>query len=280
MFSPSTLASALGMAYLGAGGTTARAMAGTLHFPSTGLALKAGLRARNSALAGLDGPGVTVAASNMLWADPTLITHASYLNALETSYTAGVERIPLLSNADLAAQQIDAAIADATRGHIRRLIEPSMLRQIGWVLTSALYLDAAWATPFDANQTGQQEFSTAADGPVIANYMNGGGFRYGTADGWTGVSLPYRGGKLSMVALLPPASASGCAVPDAATVARIGAGTGGTAAVSVPKVNLSTTGSMNDLLTSLGMGVAFGLGAGSRQLGVHDAIRDAVVRFV
>lgn len=258
VFSPSTLASALGMAYLGAGGTTAQAMARTLHLPSSGLALEAALHARTGALAGLDGPEVTVAASNQLWADPTLITHASYLNALETAYSAGVERVRLLTEPDQAAQQIDQAISDATRGHIPHLIDASMLDQIGWVLTSALYLNAAWAAPFDPNQTKRQAFTTAGQRQVTASFLNGAGFRYGAADGWTGVSLPYRGGKLSMVALLPPASASNCAVPDAATVARIGAGTGGLAGIALPKVNLSTTGSMNAVLRSLGMGVAFG----------------------
>ena len=34
--------------------------------------------------------------------------------------------------------------------------------------------------------------------------MNGNGFRYASADGWTAVSLPYKGGKLTMTALLPP----------------------------------------------------------------------------
>ncbi len=258
VFSPSTLASALGMAYLGAGGTTAQAMARTLHLPSSGLALEAGLHARTTTLAGLDGPGVTVAASNQVWADPSLVTHASYLNALETAYSAGVERVPLMTEPDQAAQQINQAISDATRGHIQHLIKASMLDQIGWVLTSALYLNAAWATPFDPNQTEQQAFTTAGQSQVTASFLNGAGLRYGTADGWTGVSLPYRGGKLSMVALLPPASATSCAVPDAATVARIGAGTGGLAGIALPKVNLSATDDMNAVLRSLGMSVAFG----------------------
>ena len=30
---------------------------------------------------------------------------------------------------------------------------PGMLTNIGWVLTSALYMNADWATPFDPNQT-------------------------------------------------------------------------------------------------------------------------------
>src|ERR1700728_3569734 len=45
VFSPESLASGLGMAYLGARGSTAQAMAGVLHLPSTGTALEAGLSA-------------------------------------------------------------------------------------------------------------------------------------------------------------------------------------------------------------------------------------------
>ena len=74
VLSPSSLASGLGMAYLGARGGTARAMAGVLHLPAAGSALAAGLQARSTALRGLSGPGVTVASSDQIWADPALTT--------------------------------------------------------------------------------------------------------------------------------------------------------------------------------------------------------------
>lgn len=86
------------------------------------------------------------------------------------------------------------------------------------------------------------------------------------ADGWTGVSLPYRGGKLSMIALLPLAGAAGCAVPDQAALnaIRAGGGTargGGTVGIALPKVSLTTSGSMNSLLKTLGMAQASGAAA-------------------
>ena len=50
VLSPSSLASGLGMAYLGARGATAQAMAGVLHLPAaSGQALEAGLQARSAA---------------------------------------------------------------------------------------------------------------------------------------------------------------------------------------------------------------------------------------
>jgi serine protease inhibitor len=255
VFSPSTLASALGLAYLGARGATAQAMAQTLHLP-TGGQLQAGLRARTAALADLNGPGVTLAASNQVWADPKLPPLRGYLNAVATGYDAGVTQVPLLSNPPEAAAEIDLAISAATRGHIPRLVTPDMLTDVGWVLTSALYMNAAWATPFDPSKTASGQFTQASGQQVTVKFMNGTGFPFASADGWTAVSLPYRGGRLSMTALLPPAGSGSCALP---TTAILGALTrfAGIALVSMPRVNLSTAATMNSVLKQLGMRLAF-----------------------
>jgi serpin B len=268
VLSPSSLASALGMAYLGARGDTARAMARVLHLPAAGgQSLAAGLQARSAALRGLSGPGVTVAASDQVWADPTLKTLRSYLDSVATGYDAGVAQVPLLTKPGLAAEEINQAIASATRGQIQRLLSADSLRDIGWVLTDALYLHAAWATPFDANQTLPNPFTTAAGQQVTARFMNGGLFRTASAAGWTAVRMPYRGGRLEMVALLPPSGDRGCAMPAAATLgtltARLAAGgKGGQAgslmrSVSLPRVSLGVHGSLKILLRQLGMGIAF-----------------------
>jgi serine protease inhibitor len=273
VLSPASLATGLGMAYLGSRGSTAQAMASVLHLPGAGSAagpgtdpaadqaLLAGLQARTAALSALNGPGVKLAASNQVWADPSLPTQRGYLNALATAYRAGVNRVPVRTDPAQAAQQINRAISAATDGQIPKLLSPAMLHDLGWVLTSALYLNAVWAKPFQASETTPGQFSTAAGATVTANFMNGTDFRVGTAGGWTGVSLPYRGGKVAMVALLPPGSApSSCAVPSVTALNAItAASTQGS--VVLPKVNLRSDTSMKDLLSGLGMGIAFGGGA-------------------
>jgi serine protease inhibitor len=259
VFSPSTLATALGLAYLGARGATAAVMARTLHLPAAG-PLEAGLRARTAALASLNGPGVTLAASNQVWADPTLPPLRGYLNAVATSYDAGVAQVPLLKNQPQAAAEIDQAISAATRGHIPRLVTPGMLANVGWVLTSALYMNAAWATPFDPDKTAAGQFTQASGQRVTVKFMNGAGFPFASADGWTAVSLPYRGGRLAMTALLPPSGSGNCAAPTATTLHALTRFTG-PALVSMPRANLSTSADMNAVLEQLGMGLAFGPGA-------------------
>jgi serpin B len=220
VLSPSSLASGLGMAYLGARRGTARAMAGVLHLPPAGgQALQAGLQARSAALRRVGGPGVTLDASDQVWADPALRTERAYLNAVATGYGAGLAKAPLLKDPELARQEINQAIATATRGQIPHLLSPGSLDgQIGWVLTDALYLHAAWAAPFDPDETSPGPFTTAGGRQVTAQFMIGGSYQAVTSAGWTAVWLPYRGGKLGMEALLPPAGSAGCALPAAAAL--------------------------------------------------------------
>jgi serpin B len=269
VFSPSTLASALGMAYLGARGSTATAMARVLNLPADSrAALEAELQARTAALGSLDGPGVTLAASDQVWADPTLKTLGSYLNAVATGYHAGVAQAPFSSDPAKAADEINQAISAATRGHISQLVNAGALDDIGWVLTSALYLDAKWATPFDPDETALGPFTPAGAKPVTVKFMNGDDFSYASNAGWQAVSLPYQGGKLAMTALLPPAGSGSCALPSQASLTTItgslDSSRAGLADVSLPKVNLDTSGDVGDMkpaLQQLGMGVAFGPGA-------------------
>jgi serpin B len=265
VMSPSSLASGLGMTYLGARGATARAMASVLHLPAAGgQSLAAGLQSRSAALRQLGGKGVTLSASDQVWADPTLQTKRAYLNAVATGYDAGLAKAPLLSDPEKARQEINQAIDTATKGHIPDLLKPGSLQNIGWVLTDALYMNAAWATPFDPNDTVPDSFTTAAGQRVTAHFMVDGAYRATTAHGWTAVWLPYRGGKLAMEALLPPAGNTGCALPSAAALtsmtSRLAAGRAGllNRSVAFPKVSLATHASLKPVLAGLGMGVAFG----------------------
>jgi serpin B len=267
VLSPESLASGLGMAYLGARGSTARAMSAVLHLPAGGAALEAGLHARSAALRELDGPGVTVAGSDRVWINPGMAPLRSYTGAVAAGYGATVGRAPLLTNPAAAARQIDAAIAAATRGHIPQLLGPDSLNGIAWVLTDALYLDADWAAPFPASETKPGPFTTASGQQVSAEFLHGGAFRSVSAGGWTAVSLPYRGGKLAMTALLPDSGSGGCPQLSAATLSGFTTALagprpgGGLTDIALPKVSLRSSASLGNLLAGLGMGVAFSTSA-------------------
>lgn len=262
VLSPASLAGGLGMAYLGAQGETARAMRAVLHWPAvSAVRLEAGLQARTRALAGLNGPGVAVAGSDQVWTDPGVRPLRSYLDAVATSYGAGVGLVPLNRDPAAAAARIDAAVSTATRGHIRHLLTAPDVTNTVFVLTDALYLNARWASPFQRSADSSAPFTTSAGQRVTAGYLNGGGFPAATTGGWTAVRLPYRGGALAMTALLPPARQAGrCAVPAARLLAGLTGELGraaGTVAVELPRVSLRSQEQLKPILTGLGMGPAF-----------------------
>jgi serpin B len=136
-----------------------------------------------------------------------------------------------------------------------------MVAGMGWVLTSALYLNAAWDTPFEVTDTAPGAFTPATGKPVTVAFMHGFVLPAATSGGWTGVSLPYQGRRLAMLALLPPASAGPCAVPgttDLANIAGEVAGTGPDRAdVRLPKASIASDARMDAELGKLGMAVAF-----------------------
>ena len=119
------------------------------------------------------------------------------------------------------------------------------------MLTDALYLHAAWATALDPIETSPDPFTTAAGRQVTAQYMIGGPYRAVSAGGWTAVQLPYRGGKLDMEALLPPAgpaaahftglSPQACCITLVEHAATLGIGEKGTVASAATAVGAEAT---------------------------------------
>jgi serpin B len=149
------------------------------------------------------------------------------------------------------------------------------------VLTSALYMDARWAIPFDPDQTAAGTFTTQAGTPVTVQYMHSPQTVPSDAvDGWTGAWLSYQGAKLGMMAILPPAGAGGCAVPSASGLAAltravlINQGLG--ARVGLPKLDISSNARMDNELKSLGMTQAFGPSADFTALSPQAASIDFV----
>jgi Serpin (serine protease inhibitor) len=74
------------------------------------------------------------------------------------------------------------------------------------------------------------------------------------------VALPYRGGRLSMLAVLPPAGGQrGCQIPAASALHALASALATSrtrTAIALPKVRLAITESLKQVLTSVRMGLA------------------------
>jgi serpin B len=203
VFSPESVAAALRMALCGARGQTAAELAGALHEAPDAAA--EGLRATSAAVRDVAADGsVTLRAPSIVWVQSGL--------ALQPAFTA---QLPdgAMARADFAGQpqaaraEINQAIAEQTEQKITGLLPAQAVSAATrLVLTSAVYLKAAWAEPFPEGATGDAPFYP--DGPdrpsLTVPMMHGTAARaYRHGDGFQAVVLPYRGGRLAMAVVLP-----------------------------------------------------------------------------
>ena len=133
-------------------------------------------------------------------------------------------------------------------------------------LLNALYFKGACRAKFDPTATERAPF-TAADGSrgTASLMRRQGTMRWARGDGFDAVDLPYGNGAFSMTVLLPD---SGRTADALATSLDARTWDGVIAALRdenvqlwLPKFTLRYADQWNDVLTTLGMGVAFGGGA-------------------
>jgi serpin B len=206
VFSPVSVAAALQMALYGARGQTATELAGALH--ETPDAAAEGLRATSAAVRDVAvGGSATLRAPNIAWVQSGLPLRPAFTSQLADSAAASVNQVGFAENAEAARAEINRVIAEQTEEKITGLVPARAIDSATrLVLTSAIYLKAAWADPFPEAATRDAPFYP--DGPdrpsLSVPMMRGTAARaYRHGDGYQAVVLPYLGGRLAMAVVLP-----------------------------------------------------------------------------
>ena len=206
VFSPVSVASVLQMALCGARGRTAAELASALHESPDAAA--EGLRAVSAAVRDVAADGsVTFRAPSTVWVQSGLPLQPEFTAELRAAAAAAVADVDFAGAAETARNEINHVIAERTGGKITGLLPPhSVDAATRLVLTTAIYLKAAWAAPFPDHATGDAPFY--ADGPggqaLNVAMMRGTAARaYRRGDGYQAVMLPYRDGALAMAVVLP-----------------------------------------------------------------------------
>jgi serpin B len=266
LLSPESAAQALGMLYAGARGPTAGSLGRLLRLPAWNPGLVAALHRHTATLAGLH----QIAASNHLFEQSGNRPAQRVLDDLRTAFRTDLGLVDF-GNEPAATNRINAVVARETHDLIPALFQASLPTSTRAVLTNALYLKAPWRNPFPA--TSPAPFRTG-DGRVVRVPLMSSAVpvaSYRRAGGWQSATLPYTGGRLAAVALLPPAHATGCAAPTLAQWTALTAGRSTqSAAVRLPRLHLSQTwDNLQAPLAAMGLpldGDYTGLGAADTQI--------------
>lgn len=283
VLSPASVAIALAMARAGARGETAAQMDAVLRAVASDEhagwlnALDAALASRTGRFQDLSGAEreVILRIANAPFAQRDYAWNQAYLDALASRFAAGVRLVDYANDHEAARRLINAWVDERTERRIPELLQQGILDpDTRLVLVNAIYLKAAWLTPFFPDATAPAPF-TRQDGTTIDVAMMRGlvEAQYASGDGWRAVDLPYVGGALAMTVIVPDDLAAFQATLDADRFAAIvGALSAHEVALTLPKWGQETKVDLKTVLAAMGMPDAFDPGLADFS-GMTDADR-------
>ena len=294
-YSPHSISLALAMTYAGARGETAQQMADTLDFilPQNRLhpafnSLDLQLGRRGEGAKGKDGEGFRLNIVNAIWGQKDYEFLSEFLDLLAVNYGAGLRILDFASAPEESRITINKWVSDRTEGRIEDLIPQGLIDTLTrLVLTNAIYFNAAWQYPFQEDMTEDGPFYLLDGGEVIVPMMRQAElFGYAEGDGYQAVELPYDGGELSMVLLLPQAGhfeAFEGSLDAQQVDGIIGRLEHRQVTLAMPRFEFESSFGLKRTLTSMGMPLAFSGGAdfsgmtGNRDLFIAEVVHKAFV---
>ena len=255
--SPSGIRTALAIAAAGAAGDTRRQMDGVLHLPANAVPPTTS----PAPPAAADGCQLDVATA--LWVDERSPLRPAFADRARAE-GATARPADFAADPDAARRQINAWVADATRGKIRDLLPPrSVTGQTRLVLTDAVYFKGQWADPFLPAATADRPFHLDPSHDVPVRMMSKGVGRLPVfqTDAVSAVELPYRGSAVSMLVVIPTAVNGLPAVEHGLTGDVVRQWTAGLrptrASLALPRFTATATVELKATLSAIGMPDAF-----------------------
>ncbi len=211
-YSPYSISLALAMTYAGARGQTEQQMADVLRFALPQELLHPAFNALDQALASRgervkEDQRFRLNIANAIWGQQDFDFLAAFLDTLAQNYGAGLRLLDFVKAPEDARQTINRWVEEETEDKIKDLLPAgSISSDTRLVLSNAIYFNAAWMYPFEESVTEDGAFRLL-DGSEVVVPMMSESERLGYAQdtGLQAVELPYVGGELSMVILLPAA---------------------------------------------------------------------------
>jgi serpin B len=262
VFSPVNVANVLRMALCGARGQTAAELASALH--GTPDAAAEGLRAVSAAVRDVVASGsVTVRAPSIVWVQSGLPLQPGFTAELRSAAGASVAGTDFAGAPEAARSEINRVIAEQTAGKITGLLPPhTIVAATRLVLTSAMYLKAAWAEPFPEQDTRDAPFYPDGQGgpaPEVRMMCGTAVRAYRRGDGYQAVMLPYRDGGLAMAVVLPdgPLTALRPAIAGGGLHGLLAGTSRHQVTLSMPRFRLEAAFDLVPVLMRLGVTEAF-----------------------
>nr|XP_042900248.1 uncharacterized protein LOC107439748 [Parasteatoda tepidariorum] len=208
-FSPLSLSDALGMLFIGTGGSTQQELRTALGYNTANLPTDQVDRAFSSYLNKVlsSNKNYTLDLANKLLLKNSVQTKSTYVQRVQDCFKADVEKVDFAKNPKQILNEVNGWVKEKTHGKIDSIlnsVDPSSVM----LLLNAIYFKGAWTAKFEKKYTKPRKFyENGLDSePKDIPFMDGGRARrypYAEVEGTQALELPYKGEDISMIIILP-----------------------------------------------------------------------------
>ena len=257
--SPLSISMALGMTLNGANGTTYEAMQNTLEFQDLSLEeINQSYQSLIQLLSGAD-PKVIFQIANSVWYRQIFTFEQDFIERVQTYFNALVQGLDF--NDPDAKNIINQWVNQKTNGRIKAIVDFIDPNDVMFLI-NAIYFKGIWTYQFDKDLT-RDDYFTLNDGtqkPCKMMVQNGD-FQYFANSDFQAVDLPYGAGNFRMSILLPNPLFNIDSLIAQFNQQNwdmwMGSFSKSSGILKLPKFTMEYKIKLNDVLSDLGMAVAF-----------------------
>jgi serpin B len=206
-YSPYSISTALSMTYEGARGQTADEIQSVFHFSSIDSERRSSTAAIYNSLNKWNAR-YKLHTANALWVQEDYPISDEYTDTIERYYVGKASNVDFAGATEQARQTINSWVEQKTNYKIKDLFPQGSLGSLTrLVLTNAIYFKGTWVKQFDEAKTMDEDFRVSSGQTVRVPMMrltgNEAVFNYSETGELQVLEMPYEGGDLSMIILLP-----------------------------------------------------------------------------
>lgn len=201
--------------------------------------------------------------ANSLWGQADHSFLPEYLDLLAQNYGAGLQTLDFTKDPEAARKTINDWVSEKTKDKIRDLFaQGTITPDTRLVLANAIYFKASWQSVFTKENTSDGPFTLIDGSQVNVPMMTSGktATEYFKGTDYTAVALPYKGGQVKMVVVLPDAGKfqdfeKGL---DSARLEEVLNDLSGSVVdLTMPRFKVESSFSLNQALSAMGIFTAF-----------------------
>jgi len=259
IISPLSISYALSMTLNGADGATRDAMLEALRV--TGLTpeeINRPFKELTDALLSVD-KRVLMSIANSVWTENDFAVKKSFIDILTTFYDAESKSFDI--DDPTAPDKINAWIEDKTNGLIQKMVDRLNDNTV-MLLINAIYFKGKWKLQFDPDDTSEKPFFKPSGSQELVQMMKQKeDFQVYDGDGFILAEFPYGQGNFVMDIILPDTKTGTNGLLPAVTGTAFAGWTSQMGErevnVSLPRFKYGFKKTLKEILTDMGMGIAF-----------------------